>query len=277
MATHQVKSWSGKTVPNVVSHPAVRSLAEKWFQITTERDPVLADFWHNADEAFVDNTILLLKGQEDYTYLHHGRSLRQKIGFSMQGLRLAELRTKVRGTLMEIYDRCTRDFMLSYFQSFADFQQDVVLWGRLVLPVRLSTEDSRVAIVLYCHPIDDKASIFKALFERSRSGIVIAAPVKNDAGQIVDAWIIAQNEVASQITGVYEHASADLLLRHARVFTRDDVWSYIIGGLGQHTTVATLTDAVNDATINLFTELVDEYLVLRMTYVAPVNRTFLID
>ena len=65
-------------MPSVVSHPAVRSLAEKWFQIKTERDPNLADFWHNADEAFVDNTILLLKGETDYTYLHHGRALQQR-------------------------------------------------------------------------------------------------------------------------------------------------------------------------------------------------------
>jgi hypothetical protein len=275
--TYQVKSWYGATVPSVVSHPAVRSLAEKWFQIKTERDPTLADFWHNADEAFVDNTILLLKGETDYTYLHHGRSLQQRIGFSMQGLRLAELRTKIRATLMEIYDRSSSDFMLCYFQSFADFQQDVVLWGRLCLPVRLSSEDPRAAIILYCHPIEDKASIYKALFEHSNSGVVIAAPVKNETGEIVDAWIIAQNEPASQITGVYDHTTSTLLLRHARVFAREDVWDSITSGLGSRATVATLSDQTQGVTINVYTELIDEYLVLRMTYVAPVNETFLID
>jgi hypothetical protein len=275
--SYQVKSWFGTAVPNVVSHPAVRSVAEKWFQIKTERDPCLADFWHNADEAFVDNTILLLKGETDYTYLHHGRDLQQRIGFSMQGLRLSELRTRVRSTLMEIYDRTTSEFTLAYFQSFADFQQDVVLWGRLCIPVRLSSDDNRAAILLYCHPIEDKASIYRTLFEHSLTGIVIAAPVKNEAGDIVDAWIIAQNEQASQLTGVYDHASSDLMLRHGRMFARDDIWKYVIDGVAQHTTVATLTDPVQGFTVNLYTELVEEYLVLRITYVAPVNRTFLID
>jgi hypothetical protein len=275
--TFQVKSWYGASVPSVVSHPAVRSLAEKWFQIKTERDPNLADFWHNADEAFVDNTILLLKGVTDYTYLHHGRSLQQRIGFSMQGLRLSELRTKVRSTLMEIYDRSTTEFDLSYFQSFADFQQDVVLWGRLCLPIRLSSDDDRVGILLYCHPVEDKASIYKTLFENSLTGIVIAAPVKNEVGTIVDAWVIAQNEPASQLTGVYDHATSDLLLRHGRVFARDDIWTYITEGVGQRTTVVTLSDASHGGTVTIFTELVDEYLVLRMTYVAPTQKTFLID
>jgi hypothetical protein len=275
--THQVKSWYGAIVPNVASHPAIRSLVEKWLQIKTERDPCLADFWHDADEAFFDNTILLLKGETDYTYLHHGRALQQRIGFSMQGLRLSELRTKVRATLMEIYDRSASDFMLCYFQSFSDFQQDVVLWGRLGLPVRLSSEDRRAAIILYCHPVEDKASIYKALVEHSNSGVVIAAPVKNEAGEIVDAWIIAQNEQAGQITGVYEHATADLLLRNARIFRRQDIWDYMTGGLGCRPTVATISDQTQGATINLYAELIDEYLVLRMTHVAPVNDTFLID
>jgi hypothetical protein len=178
---------------------------------------------------------------------------------------------------MEIYDRSTSEFTISYFQSFADFQQDVVLWGRLCLPVRLSSDDSRVAILLYCQPIDDKASIYRTLFEHSLTGIVIAAPVKNAAGEIVDAWIIAQNEQAARVTAVYDHASSDLLLRHGRLFGRDDIWRYIVDGVTQHTTVATLTDPVQGTTVNLYTELVEEYLVLRMTYVAPVNKTFLID
>ncbi|HEX2510093.1 MAG TPA: hypothetical protein VHK66_06185 [Microvirga sp.] len=275
--SYQVKSWFGAAVPGVVSHPAVRSLAEKWFQITTEREPCLSDFWHNADDAFLDNAILLLKGETDYTYLHHGRALQQKIGFSMQGLRLADLRTRMRPALMEIYDRCAGEFLLSYFQSFTDFEQEVILWGRLVLPVRLSSDDARPALVLYCHPIDDKASAFKTLFEKSRSGIVIAAPVKNDTGDIVDAWIIAQNEQARHVTGVYDPALSDLLLRRGRIFSRDDVWSAIVDGVDRRSTVATLSDSAAGISINLYTELVEEYLVLRLTTVAPVSHAFLIE
>ncbi len=110
-------------------------------------------------------------------------------------------------------------------------------------PIRLSSDDDRVGILLYCHPVEDKASIYKTLFENSLTGIVIAAPVKNEVGTIVDAWVIAQNEPASQLTGVYDHATSDLLLRHGRVFARDDIWTYITEGVGQRTTVATLSDA----------------------------------
>lgn len=275
--TYQVKSWFGASVPGVVSHSAVRSLASKWFQISTEREPLLADFWHETDEAFIDNTILLLKSESDYTYLHHGRTLRQKIGFSMQGLRLSELRTKARPMLVDIYDRVTADFSVCYFQSFSDFQIEVVLWGRLALPVRLSRDDPRVAIVLYCHPIEDKTSIYKALFEQSKSGIVIAAPVKNDGGGIVDGWVIAQNEPARQLMGIFDRSTPDLLLRQSRIFAREDVWASLTDGLTQRTTVLTLTDPANGVVISVQTEFVDEYVVVRMTTLPPVSETFVID
>jgi hypothetical protein len=76
---------------------------------------------------------------------------------------------------------------------------------------------------------------------------------------------------------MYDHAKADLLLRHGRLFGRDDIWQSVVDGVRHRTTVATLSDPAQALTINLHTEFVEEYLVLRMTYVTPVNRTFLID
>jgi hypothetical protein len=269
MTDHQVKSWFGASVQAVASHPAVQALAMKWLQIKTERDPCLADFWHNPDEAFTNNTILFLKGERDFTYLHHGRYLRDRIGFSMQGLQLGALRTKVRGALMEIYDRSSAGMELAYFQSFADFQQDVVLWGRLCLPLRISEDDPRVAILLYCHPIEDKASIARTVFERSSIGIIIATPIKDDGGRIEDAWVVAQNEHAGEVTGIEDHASADLLLRHTPLFGREEVWEHLTRGLEQHATVAVVTDKVRNLTLNLSLELLGEYLVAR---IMPVER-----
>jgi hypothetical protein len=152
-----------------------------------------------------------------------------------------------------------------------------MLWGRLCMPLRISTDDDRIVVLLYCHPIEDKNSIFKSLFERSNSGTVIAAPVKNEKGLIVDAWIVAQNEQASRITGIREYGAADLLLRRTALFARDDLWDYLIDGLGNHAAAATLSDRSRGITLNLFAEIIDEYLVLRMTYVGEPSDVFLID
>ncbi|KAA2235180.1 hypothetical protein [Salinarimonas soli] len=260
----QVRSWFGAGVQTVASHAAVQALSGKWLQIRGERDPCLEDFWHDPPEALVNYTILFLKGDQDYTYMHHGRALRERIGFSMQGLRLGQLRTRVRTELQAIYDRATTRFEPAYFQSFADFQQDVILWGRLCLPLRISADDQRVALLIYCHPIEDKASMFRALFEHSATAILIATPVRDELGAIVDAWIIAENGQAARLTGLREHASANLLLRALPMFSSDDLWHHLVGGLDRGVMSALVSEQATGRTLRIEAEAVGEFIALRL-------------
>jgi hypothetical protein len=87
--THQVKSWFGADVPGAVSHPTGQSLTTKWLQIKAERDPTLADFWHETDDAFLERSILFLKSERDYIYLHHGAFLRGRSASRCRGDRSA--------------------------------------------------------------------------------------------------------------------------------------------------------------------------------------------
>lgn len=260
---HQVRSWFGAVAAKVASHPGVEALASKWLQIKTERDPVLADFWQGTEEGLTANSILFLKGEDDYTYLHHGRALRERIGFSMQGRTLSELRTRIRPQLIDIYDRSVGEFVLAYFQSFSDFSHEVTLWGRLCLPLRVSVDDPRAALLLYCHPIEDKNSLFRAAFERSHAGIVICAPIRDDKGVLTDGWLVAQNETASLVTGVVDHANDPLLLRTGHLLKSAEVWSALSaplpGGIGR----AVVRDMTRNMTISIEMELIDEYLVVR--------------
>jgi hypothetical protein len=272
---YQVKSWFGETVPSVVSHPGVQALMARWVQIKDDRDPTLADFWHE-NEKFADSSILFLKSDPDYVYLHHGKALRDRIGFSMQGRSMSELRTRIRANLVEVYDRACLEFTPAYFQSFADFMHEVVLWGRLCLPLRLGSRDPRVVLLVFCHPLADKSSIFKAAFDHSLSSTLIATPIKDGDGNIVDAWIVAQNHEASRITGIVEHATGNLLLRSTAVFARDDVWECLIGRLPGRAAVATVASR-RQGSLNLSVELIDEYLVIRATPVSESGQVFEID
>lgn len=263
-ASHQVRSWFGAGLHAVVTQDTVRALAAKWMQIRSERDPCLADFWTDPPEALENYAILFLKGEYDYTYLHHGRSLRDRIGFSMQGRRLGELRTRVRSELEVIYDRCSAEFEPAYFQSFADFQQDVILWGRLCLPLRISSDDPRVALLLYCHPIEDKASLYRALIENAAAAILIAVPVRDELGAVVDAWIIAENARAARLTGVEEHATANLLMRGLRLFAGDDLWTHLTQGLDHGSASATVTDQSGGRRLLIEAEAVNDYLVFHV-------------
>jgi hypothetical protein len=270
----EVRSWFGKAVPNVITHPTVRALVMKWMQIRSERMPVLADFWNSPDDKLLDSSILFIKGEGDYTYLHQGRHLQARIGFTMQGLNLSELRTRVRDELFEIYDRCAEDFEIGYLQSFADFQQDVMLWGRVCLPLQMSENDDRILVLLFCHAIDDKASVFRSLFENSRYPIAVAFPIYDDTRNLQDAWIIAQNEAASSLTGVFEHARDDLLLRSSPIFADEKLWAYLATGLADGYASATVVSKKNGSRHYLFAETVGEYIVLHLAQHSLLDATF---
>ena len=274
--THEVRSWFGAAVLSGANDPAVRSLATKWLQIRSDREPCLADFWHEPDAALVDHSMLLLKGEGDYTYLHHGRYLQERIGFSMQARMLSELRTRVRAPLVEIYDHSRESMEIAYFQTYADFAHHIILWGRLCLPLRISAHDRRVVLLVYLHTIEDKASLFRALFERSRVATIVASPIRDDAGAIVDAWIVAQNDEARPITGIVEHATGDLLLRHTALFARDDLWEHLVPGSARAPLTALVAEP-NGGTLSVNAEQIEDFLVIRMGRVDGLARTFAIE
>jgi hypothetical protein len=233
-------------------------------QIRAERPPVLADFWNSADDKLLDSALLFIKGETDYTYLHQGAYLQQRVGFSMQGMSLSDLRTRVRDQLREVYDRCCGEFEIGYLQSFADFRQDVMLWGRICLPLRMSEKDDTTLLLLFCHAIEDKASVFRSLFESSRHPMV-AYPVYDDERNLRDAWIIAQNEAASSVTGVYDHARDDLLLRASPIFADERLWAHLAEGLGAGGSAsATVITKKSGVRHRLFVEMVGGYIVLHL-------------
>ncbi|TVR10487.1 MAG: hypothetical protein EA385_03825 [Salinarimonadaceae bacterium] len=273
----EVRSWFGPAVANVVVHPALGALLMKWMQIRAERDPVLADFWQGADTQLADYSVLFLKGEADYTYLHHGRYLSERVGFSMQGQRLSELRTRVRAELTAAYDRCTSEFDIGYIQSFADFAQDSVLWGRLCLPLRMHVDDPRILLLSVCHKIEDKVSIFRKVYEESRNPVVVASPVRDASRQIENAWIIGQNEPAAVITGVYDHAHDDLMLRSGPVFSDERLWRHFARALPAGPVGARVKIATTGEIYLVFGEFTDDFIVFHMFQCPEGPPTFDID
>lgn len=260
----EVKSWFGPAVANVLAQAALGALTTKWMQIRTEREPLLADFWQDLDQSTADRSVLFLKGESDYTYLHHGRYLRDRVGFSMQGRRLSELRTRVRQELAAVYDRCTSDFEIGYVQSFADFAQDSVLWGRLCLPLRMHADDPRTLLLSVCHMIEDKASMFRRIYEGSRNPVIVASPVRDANRQIENAWIIGQNAPAAVITGVYDHAHDDLMLRSGPVFSDERLWRHFARTLASGASGARIRVATTGEVYLAFGEFSDDFIVFHM-------------
>jgi hypothetical protein len=152
-----------------------------------------------------------------------------------------------------------------------------MLWGRICLPLRVSRGDSRVLLLLFCHPIEDKASVFRSLFERSNSAIIVTAPIYDEHRTLQDAWIIGQNGPASSVTGVFEHARDNLLIRSSPIFSDGALWAYLGEGLASGSVTAKVKKSTSGAHFHIFAEMLGEYIVFHLSEENAADASFEIE
>lgn len=275
----QVKDWYGTTVSKVANNETVRALASQWQHIRAEREPLIEDFWHKPQSGIADHAIVLQKGQRDYTYFHHGKALQEKVGFGMQGKTLSELRSPIQRRMREVFDRCTADFEPAYFQCFDEYERNGTLWGYLCLPVVTSSDIDTLSIVIYCHFIEDKPSVFRSLFDRSGSAIIVTEPIPNQFGQIEDAWIVSRNEKGDQYCRNHATGAFEVSLRSTYLFNLPNVWEAVVetaprGGVSH---IQIVPRDHSKPKLQVSAEVIDERLVLRISEVAHISATVTMD
>lgn len=274
----QVKDWYGSTIAKVATNETVRALSSQWQHIRAERSPLLEDFWHKPQSGIADHAIVLQKGRRDYTYVHHGKALQEKIGFGMQGKTLSELRTPIQRRMREVFDRCTADDVPAYFQCFDEYEATGTLWGYLCLPVVTSEDIDVMSVVIFCHFIEDKPSIFRSLFDRSSSAIIVTEPIRNQFGQIENAWIVSRNETGDRYCRNAATDSYEVLLRATHLFSIPHVWEAVVEAKPRG--VSHIEIRPKDPSkpwLQVAVETIDERIVLRISEVEHASRTLALD
>ena len=273
----QIKAWYGATVSKVANE-TVRALASQWQHVRAERDPLVEDFWHKPQSGIADYALLLQKGRRDYTYLHHGKALQEKVGFGMQGKTLSELRSPLQRRMREVFDRCTSEFEPAYFQCFDEYERNGTLWGYLCLPVMTSSDIDAMSIVIYCHFIEDKPSIFRSLFARSGSAVIVPEPIPNQFGQIEDAWIVSRNEKGERYCRNHATGAFEVSLRATSLFSIPNVWETVVETAPRGVTHTQIVPRdPSKPNLHISAEMIDERLVLRISEVEQVSATVMMD
>jgi hypothetical protein len=274
----QVKDWYGSTIAKVATNETVRALSSQWQHIRAERAPLLEDFWHKPQSGIADHAIVLQKGRRDYTYFHHGKALQEKIGFGMQGKTLSELRTPIQRRMREVFDRCTSEDVPAYFQCFDEYEATGTLWGYLCLPVQTSEDIDVMSVVIFCHFIEDKPSIFRSLFDRSSSAVIVTEPIRNQFGQIENAWIVSRNEAGDKYCRNAATNSYEVMLRETILFSIPHVWEAVVEAKPRG--VSCIEIRPKDPAkpwLQVAVETIDERIVLRISEVEHASRTLALD
>lgn len=162
--------------------------------------PSYSDFNLATLDNYRDNLLVLMPhGSGDYIYLHYGRRISEQSGLYMTGERISSMRNEATTFFTAVYDRVRNDGKPLYTIHRSVASARVMMWERLILPVKASSGGD--ILVVYNSPVQIKDELLSAILDSSPDGIAAFRPLFDQDGQIVDAVVITANRRVAELAG----------------------------------------------------------------------------
>ena len=163
--------------------------------------PHYADFNPTLLPAFSDYmAVSALQANGEFHYTYCGASLATLLNADLIGKDTSWFPEPLRHFLETSHQRAITEQRPLFTLHRSSRSDDVYLWERLILPVRLC--DTGLGVVTYNTPRSFQAALVQTLFEASDDGIIGAAALRNDSGQLHDVHVQTLNLRASAILEV---------------------------------------------------------------------------
>jgi hypothetical protein len=247
-----------------------------WQAIATREQPAYAQM-HHLLRRFDRFALLLEPDGDDLYYLHMGQGIVEEIGLDMTGRYLSEMPGELMPHLRDMTAEVIARFVPRYARNISTFEDRTLFWERVVLPVRRSGRSGDVLALSVVAPLSTVSQILHAVFRESPFATLVAVPIHDEGGRIVDGWVVLANESARRRIGHDPKAEQDRRVRARRsLFADDRLWSRLVPD-GKPCDTA-VPFRLNDADMIACARTVGEYLVLRVLEVgARTTDIFLID
>ncbi len=208
----------------------VRELLARYESIASNgRMPTYAEFNLATLDNYRDNLLILMPhGSGDFVYLHYGRRVAEQSGLNLSGTRLSELGGEVASYFINVYDRARHEGRPIYSRHRSAASTRIVIWERLILPVKTTTGGDM--LVVYNSAVQIKDELLGAILDSSPDGILAFRPVFDDNGEVCDATVITANRRAAEVAGRSLDALMDAKL--SEIFAGTDIagrWSRFQG------------------------------------------------
>jgi diguanylate cyclase (GGDEF)-like protein/PAS domain S-box-containing protein len=152
-------------------------------------------------DAYRDQLMILFPhGEDDYIYMHYGRDIARASGFNMTGERVRSLQTQIATFFTAVYERVRKEGRPLYTIHRSVKSLRVSMWERLIMPVKTSTGGD--ILIVFNAALHIRDELLGAILDSSPDGIVAFQPVRDDAGEMVDAMVMTANRKAAEITHV---------------------------------------------------------------------------
>src|SRR5262245_29570880 len=201
---------------------AIKALYIKWKTLSQLKRLTLTDFMEG-DERVRGNFIVMLATGDDFAVIYHGAEHRKALGYDLSGKLISETDTRTVRELRQIYDQ-VREMGIPVRLIFAsDGTQLAVGWERLILPIKLAGEVR--LMISYSEALNTAGDIHNFLFENSPHMLIVALPVVDYEGEIVDADIVQINPTAGRFFNIERLTELPIRLRQLSPWFDDgDTW-----------------------------------------------------
>jgi len=161
---------------------------------------------------------------DDFAYSYIGTALQDVLPRGHHSMLLSDGESPVLRDLAEIYRRVVREMTPAFLRFTGQSTEPGTMWHQAVLPVRIS--DAFVMLVCCFEKVSHQLEIYEHLFRTAPDAIAVACPITNEAGHVIDGWVLMMNDRARDMLD-YRGPLANLRLRALPQFDAIDLWGRI--------------------------------------------------
>jgi hypothetical protein len=205
-----IEVFQGGSIPRELSSGAMEFLWAKWKTLNSTNNLSLQRLIEESSRPLHINSTYMLSVGDDFVYLYAGDAVQAAAGFNPTGRLLSTSSSPVARDLLAVY-RQTARALVPCFVRFSSARNGRQIWQGLVLPIKLAP--GTVLIVCYTELIGHQSEVYEHLFQTSRDAMLIASPIANEMGEVIDGWVVMINDAARDVL-TFRDSIGNLRLRH---------------------------------------------------------------
>jgi PAS domain-containing protein len=219
-----IEVFQGSAIPRDLATAGLEFIWAKWRTLSGTGALSLQRLVEEGDPAIGERCHVLIPAGDDFAYGFVGAALVEFIRPGTAGTVLTRNDTALARAFVEIYRRVLREGAPAFIRFTGHKGSPGTIWHQVVMPVPVSPE--LTLIVCYSEIISHQIEVYEHLFRTASDAMTVACPITNDAGHVVDGWVLMMNDRAREMLR-FDGALGNLRLSDLRQFDGIDLWGRI--------------------------------------------------
>jgi len=219
-----IEVFQGSAIPRDLATAGLEYIWAKWRTLAGTGSLNVQRLMDEADAEIGERCHVLIPTGDDFAYGYVGGALVDRIKPGTAGTVLTRNDTPLARAFVEIYRRVLREMAPVFIRFTGARAVPGTIWHQVVMPVPVSPE--LTLVVCYSEIISHQTEVYEHLFRTASDAIAVASPITNDAGHVIDGWVLMMNDRAREMLNV-QGEIGNRRLSDLRQFDGIDLWGRI--------------------------------------------------